>query len=904
MISTLGQCRHLGSLSLLVLATLHQLANAQSASRSVAQCVSTPGVNLQLLSACESLRTQLTRSLTAGGSIDLSTEIQLTPTSTTASGSGLITSGATSGTAQTSAVATDGGSGESSTSARNDRLGNSARSSSSQAAGGLGNQPSSASIDDNPTSASASSASSSGIDSGLGAGSTGANDNGNSPSNTAGSNGGSPSSTGTAGAAGAQNSNTPGATESTSNSDPHHYRNTVVIPAAVAAAVVFLLLLALLACCLLLMRRRNNKKKEAALLADAGNEKYSNAHGTSHATAVGSAAPAAGAVYNAGHSNGKSNPFADPVGTNGNDAVVSGGAGGHHGIGAGTAAGLGAGALAGAGAAGIASHRHDRREPSAQRSSMSSTRSPVGVRASGIAPAYTAFGTSSDPRATSPTSHDAAYAAYDPRTSNPRASSPTVQDGLTAGTSAGLAGIVAGTAGYEHGQHQPPATQYQDFAGSRYPDTNAPLVSHDSHRPGNTGLGMGLAGGLGVGAGAAGLAGHQHPHQPSTPSNYSSAASQQNAFHGFSGANTPLAVSPTPPLGNTPRNSNLGAPAAAGLGGVGAAGATRFHQHGRDTPSNTSSFRSDRPPTLPPMDPDIGTGSWISPDYRHINTSSMPRDPAMLSSSDYGDTPERSHPPAHYTQPDTARNVNSVAPVAPTAGLEDPFKTPPRSIHHSSDIPPPTSIPAVPNRSPIRGPGPPPQPQFAQAQQRPRSPLDGGSKASRVLGLDSGSGRASPTQGHRRQEVVPTSEGPATTSTPLTSASPPAAPGPSTTTNAQAGRWKPPAVGEVIEGPFRGSGYVTPHVGLEEGVEYSGQSSISHSPPPSAANGLDPRVEGGLDPRVEGDTPRRQQMSSAQTSAQYTSYPSEDEVRSFDFGSSDEAANARSSVARKPVGGL
>ena len=92
-----------GPLSVLALTALFELSHAQS----IAPCVSTPGVNLELLSACEGLRSQAQTQLTAGGTVALATQITYQVTSSNALSSGAAFSlASTTSVARTSAVAT------------------------------------------------------------------------------------------------------------------------------------------------------------------------------------------------------------------------------------------------------------------------------------------------------------------------------------------------------------------------------------------------------------------------------------------------------------------------------------------------------------------------------------------------------------------------------------------------------------------------------------------------------------------------------------------------------------------------------------------------------------------------------------------------------------------------------
>ncbi|KAL9091347.1 MAG: hypothetical protein Q9159_001431 [Coniocarpon cinnabarinum] len=845
--------RHLGLTSWLALAGLLPLVRAQS----VAECVSTPGVNLQLLSACESLRGQIT--LTPGATVALSTEVQLTPTSST-NGDGIVTSNPSSTIAQTNAVGSTGGLGGASQSSgagsgestSNGVLGGSGSSRPSTTAPGVGGFGGSSSSLRSPTPVSFASQptnSSNGFDSSVAAGSAGGSstsgaNNGEPTSASGGSgamtgtsdgaaasttaNGGSSS---TAGAAGAQDSNAAGLTQSGQNSDPHHYRNTVVIPAAVVGAVVPILLLALLACCLI-RRRRKKKASESALLANAENEKFRDTQTTNGASAFAGAAPLAGGAAGASHARDHNNPFADPVDPSRANVAGPGGSGPHFGAGSGAAAGLGAGALAGAAGAGIASHDRSRRDPSAgPRSSTSSARLPAGVRPSGISPAYTAYGASS--------------------------SIPPASSGAET------------TPHYE--SHIPSAAPVN-------PARDAPSSSHH-------GLGVGTAAGLGAAAGAAEIAGHEHTHEPSTPSNYSSATSQQNIFGGFSGANTPLASSPSPPSNNTPRGSTL-APTAAGLGGAGLGAGALAHQHRKGVANTPSSVRSDRPPTLPPMDSSMGSGVWLSGQYD--DDGNMPRDPASF---DYGEpsmTTQASagplrvrnqSPPANFSRPAVGGRdgATDAAPATAVAGgVEDPFRTPARSVRQSYDA----AVPEVPQRSSQRTPPlssqsqfrdmephsvptqntqPPlqashsPVPATATSSRYPSQTQDESFSSSHNSGLDPRVDRASPPP--RGDFNQPTDN------------------------NTQGGFWQPPAVGQIIEGPFRGSAYQPPQIGAED---WSTNGSSRESTGPSDS------LQGR---QAQGE--------------QFTRVPSPDEVRSFDFGNGDGNGGNRESfgVRRKPVGG-
>lgn len=232
-------------------------------SRPIKECVSTPGSNLALVSACEGLRSQLASRLTPGGSLSLTTLITLPTTGTDSNGNPTGTFAIPSSTS-TNAEAEGGNSG----------------------AGGA--TPGSGS--DRSSRATATSS-----------GGVGANgsDNTASPSPTA-------------GAASGDSTGASAAQQNSGNSDPNHYRNHVVIPAAVVGTVVPILLLALLICCCLALRRRKKKRAAAAAGTATGADAYHNEKeeeanaargGLGHSLdggAVGMGAAGAGAVIGAG----------------------------------------------------------------------------------------------------------------------------------------------------------------------------------------------------------------------------------------------------------------------------------------------------------------------------------------------------------------------------------------------------------------------------------------------------------------------------------------------------------------------------------------------------------------------------------------------------------------------------
>ena len=797
-------------LSVVILLLSATFSNAQSATP--AACVSSPGVDLRLLTACEQLQTQLSKQLTAGGTVDLSTQITYQVTPTTDGGNGGSANAPSTAVLTTSAVATTpssaglggvgGASGSGGSQSNQGQFGNSQVPSSSGAAGGFGtsnaggsstaaagfggsggsNAPPKASSAGNgdgfPSGAASTSSGALGFpgvaSTDMSQSASGANgqptsnaDGATTGANGAGGVGTMSTMTSAPGSAGAQNTNAPGLTQSSSNSDPNHYRNTVVIPVAVVCTVVPLLLLALLACCLL-RRRRNKKNRDSALLAGAGNEKY---HGHTEDDAAANAA--LGGVGKKATSANR-NPFTNAAAINEGSGVHNAAAtgapaqapsgGGHHGMTDPEAAGLGASAMAGAGAAGWAAHHY-----------------------------------------------------------------------------------------HESNQRSPQA------AGGSV-----------------------------------------------TPS-MTSAYSQQNNFHGFSGAGTPIHSSPGSSMNQmqqlTPAQHGSNLAPAAGLGlGAGAlgAGAAASRHHNRNQPAGTmSTVRSDRPPTLPEMDPSIGSGTWLSGDYDDpTNRGSIPTDPAALamdghhSGNDYGYGVPREDLSDHYgsgvRQGQQRASTNYSRPSVPSSPLhnqmaaggvpevpehdpagagdlhDDPFVTPTHSARQSAEqFNPPPPPPMIPQRSHERTP-----PITQHAFDRPSSPTEKGNKANQVLGIGeaSGSARASPVPRHQQSmEEMMAQPGPSSSANPDRS-------GPlNSHERFSHDSWAPPAVGEVREGPYMGGGYTSPTIGLDN----------------------DRNNGSGLEQHMQ----------------QVTSYPTEDEARLFDFQSARSSGEhmrtqegRRFSVPRKPVG--
>lgn len=667
--------RHARLSSLVLAASLPVLSQAQSA----AQCVSTPGVDLKLLTACEQLQTQLSKQLTAGGAVDLSTAITYQVTSNGDDGNGGVTRSSSTAVLQTSAVVTsDGG-----------------------ALGGFGTGSSatvrlSGSGSSTAISAITNGISSSGLAVGAAATSGSAAPNANSnPSGqapTGASGASSPSVTdgaasrsgisgpATAGQANAQGSNVPGLTQSSSNPEPHHYRNTVVIPVAVVCTVVPVILLAFLACFLV---RRRRKRRGA------------------------------------------------------DDAVG------------------GAGVFAN-------SEKHDSWERANQGNGMTETKA-------------SAFGT----------------------------------------------GVGATS-------HTAPADPFTNAAVS----DNGPLGAHAGHPSGiGSGTATGTGAALAASTGAAGVAARQHSQQSSTTGSMTSAYSQQkNDFHGTSGVGTPSHSTPIPTTQSAQHHhqphdgSNVSpATAAAGATGVGILGSgwRSVPNPSRDArPAGTASTtRPVRPPTLPEMEPAMGSGTWFSGEYDDTsNRDSLQRDStgrAVSSSSDYGVPREdlsdrygsgvRSNRNTNYSRPSISASPRQTQASGDSVGdtqrtgvaansftaADDPFATPSTSTRVSHD----QGSAQPPARSPDRS-------GVQQLRERPASPLDG-SKAARVLGMDSGSGSATP----KPLSPLPAQRQSTEHMTP------------STSTSQSAGRnpWAPSSsVGEIRQGPYAGPAYQTPHVGPDD----------------------------------------------------------------------------------------
>ena len=277
---------------------LPRVSHAQTA-----QCVSTPGVNQALLSACEALKTQLDSELTTAGTVALGTVVTLpaTPATTTGnggqggfgassvvtmttatgmgSGNGAGNSGGAGGIGgfgtQTSQGAGAGGTGGTNTGGSG--LGFGSPSSTSGAGGfggfgGVGGQSSGGFPGATGSPSAGGAGASGGSGQSNGAGGAGATAGPNGSGGTAGSNGSrSPSSaTGngvshTGAASPEQNGASPNPSPdngSSSSSSSNHYRNHVVIPAAVVGAFVGTLLLALLLLLLCICLRRRRKQKE------------------------------------------------------------------------------------------------------------------------------------------------------------------------------------------------------------------------------------------------------------------------------------------------------------------------------------------------------------------------------------------------------------------------------------------------------------------------------------------------------------------------------------------------------------------------------------------------------------------------------------------------------------------
>lgn len=304
---------------------LPQLALAQSSTHSVKQCVSTPGVNLGLYSACESLRSQLLTELTPGRSVQLSTQIGLPASGTDSNGNPTGTFATSTSAGTNAAVATDGAGGAAGASpGSTGGSGAAAATSGGGSGGGESNSstgPSTTSGAAGSSSASTSGSGAGGLLGGLGGAATtsstptssgmgglgGVTTTSSASTSSVNSNGrgtiGSTNPSGTG--AGAQSTGAAGSTQKGAQSDPHHYRNHVVIPAAVVGAVVGVILIALLICCCLFLRRRKSRRAAAAAAYgdDKEQEDYAARGGLGHsleAGGVGAGAAGLGAVAGAG----------------------------------------------------------------------------------------------------------------------------------------------------------------------------------------------------------------------------------------------------------------------------------------------------------------------------------------------------------------------------------------------------------------------------------------------------------------------------------------------------------------------------------------------------------------------------------------------------------------------------
>ena len=448
-----------------------------------------------------------------------------------------------------------------------------------------------------------------------------------------------------------------------------------------------------------------------------------------------------------------------------------------------------------------------------------------------------------------------------------------------------------------------------------------PSGSHPGHNY-SSGAGAGAIAGTGTaavagagataGLGAAAVAGHHR--QPSSNTSFSSAYSQQNNFHGFSGAGSPAHSSPmgspqarqpspvtqagygsirskgpytqqAPQAPQASPGSNL-APSANVASGPGPSAGilgwrSRSNRSRDEIPATASTTRVERPPTLPEMAPTMGSGTWFAGEYDDPSNHGSARgqgiglagptgalDPRVDRDSDSIGVP-REDLSDRYGSGVRSNERTSATPSSPLrshptySGYEqmpmpaenDPFSTPPASARESHDN---VTVPPVPpQRSPHRSPAMQAQ-RSGQPQVRPTSPMDSDSKPARVLGMDEASGSVTPLRG--TPSPIPLQKtsreemrqlGPMERVDPITDRATESTPTRSGATSASAQYMPSSAVGEVIEGPYVGHGYQSPPIGLDNG-------------------------ESSRTPRIRA-----------------TSYLSEDEARGFDFGS----------IPRKPVGG-